>query len=188
MNNQEIEETQDIDELVTDSANSEIETNESGEDDNNEASTKKSNNSNFKALYKSNKEKEALLAQREQELSEAQEELQQWRELNPDTVEDLSSKKDIDSMKEEIFTTKTPEAEPHLKEIRETMKEYSMDLKTAWKFVKMDLPEESKTKTDFNVSKTKAPKETDLTKISPEDALNLSKEDRAKWRAANWWN
>jgi hypothetical protein len=185
MTNQEIEETQEIDEEVTTSGNTEIDTNEDGEDDNNEASTKKSNNSNFKALYKSNKENKALLAEQAEQLAEAEEELRQWRELNPETVEELSSKKDIDSMKEEIFTTKNPEAEPHLKEIRKTMLEYNMDLKTAWKFVQMDMPEESKTKKDFSIGKTTLTKNSDFTKINPADALKLSKEDQSKWRAAN---
>jgi multidrug resistance efflux pump len=143
-------ENQEIDEEVIDSANGENDNEISGEEENNESSAKK-NNSNFKALYKSNKEKEALLSQREQELAEAQEELRQWRELNPETVQDLNSKKDIDSMKEEIFTTKNPEAEPHMDEIRKTMLSYNMDLKTAWKFVKMDIPQESSSKKDFNI-------------------------------------
>lgn len=176
-----------LDEEVTASVNDETDTNDEGEDNNNDTSTKKSNNSNFKALYKSNKEKEKLLAERENELREAQEELEEWRKLNPETVEDLNSKKDIDSIKEEMFTVKNPDAEPHMKDIRKTMDTYNMDLKTAWKFVKMDIPEESKSKQDFNIGKTVVSKATDLTKISPEDALNLSKTDQSKWRKANWW-
>lgn len=182
MSNQEF-----LDEEVTASVEDETDNNDSGEDDNNDASTKKSNQSNFKALYKSNKEKEALLSQREQELAEAQEELRQWRELNPETAEEFGSKKDISSVKEEIFTIKNPEAEPHLEAIRKAMSTHNMDLNTAWKFVKMDIPQESKSKQDFNIWKSTISKNTDLTKISPEDALNLSKEDQSKWRKVNGW-
>jgi len=139
-----------LDEEVEASVNDET-INEEGEDYNNESSTKKSNQSNFKALYKSNKEKERLLAEKEDELLNAQEELKQWRELNPDTVEELDSKKDISSVKEEIFTIKNPDAEPYIKDIQKTMKQYNMDINTARKFVKMDIPQESKSKNEFSI-------------------------------------
>ena len=178
---------QEIDEEVTASVwEDETDNEDTGEEENNETSAKK-NNSNFKALYKSNKEKEALIAERDAELAKARKELEEWRNLNPETAEELNSKKDIDSVKEEIFVLKNTDAEPYLKDIRKTMSEYGMDINTAWKFVKMDIPEESKTKQDFNIGKTTVSKNTDLTKISPEDALNLSKEDQSKWRVANWW-
>lgn len=175
-----------IDEEVTASDIVETDNEDSGEEENNETSAKK-NNSNFKALYKSNKEKEKLLAERESELEQARAELEEWRNLNPETAEELGSKKDINSIKEELFTTKNPDAEPYIDNIRKTMSKYGMDIKEAWKFVKMDIPEESKTKNDFSIWKTTVNKKTDLTKISPEDALNLSKEDQSKWRKANWW-
>jgi len=182
MENQEI-----LDEEVTAStSDSETETTESGEEDNNKTSAKK-NNSNFKALYKSNKEKEQQLAEANEKLAEREAELEEWRNLNPDTVEDLSSKKDIASMKEDIFVWNNSDAEPHLKEIRKTMLDHNMDLKKAWKFVKMDIPVESKTTKEFSVWKTVLPKTTDFTKISETDSLNLSVTDRSKWRKANWW-
>jgi len=149
MNDQEIEETQEIDELDTDSGETETDDTIQEEDDNNTSAKK--NNSNFKALYRSNKENKALLAQQAELLAEKEEELNQWREFNPEIVEELDSKKDISSIKEEMFTIKNPDAEPHLKDIRKTMLEYNMDINKAWKFVKMDIPEESKSKTDFNI-------------------------------------
>lgn len=176
-----------FDEEVTASTwESETDNNESGEVENNESSAKK-NNSNFKALYKSNKEKEQLLAEKNSELEKVRAELDEWRNLNPDTVEELDSKKDISSVKEEIFSMKNPEAETHMTDIRKTMSEYGMDINKAWKFVKMDIPEESKTTKEFSVWKTALPKTTDFTKISDSDSLNLSPTDRAKWRKANWW-
>lgn len=182
MDNLEIDE-----EVIASIWEDETDNNESGEENNNETSAKK-NNSNFKALYKSNKEKEALLAQKDDELEQVKAELEEWRRLNPDTAEDLGSKKDIDSMKEEIFTTKYPDAEPHLKEIRKTMLKYSMDLKEAWKFVKIDIPEESKTKNDFSIWKNKPATKIDLSKVEFKDIFtDLTKEQRSEWRKLNWY-
>jgi len=67
------------------------------------------------------------------------------------------------------------------------MLKHNMDIKEAWKFVKMDIPEESKTTQEFSVWKTALPKTADFTKISEEDSIKLSKSDRSKWRKANWW-
>ena len=62
-----------------------------------------------------------------------------------------------------------------------------MDLEDAWTFVKSKLPPESKTKKDFDLSnKTPTPKK-DLKDISPEESVNLSKEDRSKWRKLHGW-
>jgi len=62
-----------------------------------------------------------------------------------------------------------------------------MDFDEAWTFVQAKLPPESKSKKDFDTSTktTKLPK--DLTKVSPEDALLLPKEEQSKWRKANGW-
>lgn len=62
-----------------------------------------------------------------------------------------------------------------------------MDFDEAWTFVQAKLPAESKSKKDFDTSTkaTKLPK--DLSKVSAEDALSLSKEDQARWRKANKW-
>lgn len=125
--------------------------NEESDTDDNESESKKST-SNFKALYKSNKEKEKMIAQKDEELSSALEELKQWRELNAGTANEIDKSKDVDSIKEEVFTLKNPDAEPYIKEIRATMSKYGMSHNDAWKFVKSDIPAESRSKKDFDTS------------------------------------
>lgn len=160
---------------------------ESAQDENNESWANKSK-SNFKALYKSNKEKERLLAQKDEELANALQELQQWRELNADTAKDLDKSKDVDSIKEEIFTLKNPEAEPFLKQIREAMNAHNMDYAKAWKFVKMDIPQESVTKKDFNIWNQAPKKAIDLKNLKFEETWDLTKEQRSEWRKLHWYS
>ena len=62
-----------------------------------------------------------------------------------------------------------------------------MDYEDAWKFVKASLPQESVSKKEFSVQSKSPAIPKDLTKISPEDALSLPKEQRALWRKANGW-
>lgn len=177
---------QETDELEQDSSvDDETVTEESESEENNDSDTKKSNSSNFKALSKSKRELERKLATKDEELARAQEELRQWRELNTDTAKDLDKAKDVDSIKEEIFTLKNPDAEPYLKEIRATMVEFNTDYAKAWKFVKSDIPAESKSKRDFELSNHTPKKQVDISKVSEADSVDLSKEDRAKWRKLN---
>ena len=49
---------------------------------------------------------------------------------------------------------------------------------------KVDLPEESKTTTEFNIWKNKIGTK-DLSKVSAEDALKLSPEKQREWRKIN---
>jgi hypothetical protein len=67
------------------------------------------------------------------------------------------------------------------------MKEFWCDRNRAWKFVKSEIPETSKTKKDFNLW-TKAPTiRKQLKDVSPEEALNLSKEQQSEWRKLKGW-
>lgn len=181
MENQEL-----LDEEIIASEDIETNDNEEGEGEENNASPNK-NQSNFKALYKANKEKEALLKEKEEQLANALAELEEWRRLNPEVSEDLKGKKDLSSIEDRIFWIENPDAKPYLKEIKATMKEYWVDYDKAWKLVKIDLPEESKSKRDFDIWSKAPAKAKDFTKVTAEEALKLSKEDRAKWRQANWW-
>jgi len=180
--NQEIEETQEIDEYTDDS----IVTDEISEEGEEEETTpnKKKNKSNFNSLYKKTKELETSLTDKEKELEAANAELEEWRNLNPDVEEERQENKKVSNLELSIFALKNPEAEPHLEAIKETMKEYSCNEAKAWKLVKVDLPEESKTTTDFNVWKGKISTK-DLSKVSPEDALKLSPEKQREWRKIN---
>ena len=150
---------------------------------------KKKNTSNFKALYKKAQELERENASKDEKLAILEAELEEWRNLNPEVQETLQSKKDLASMQEQIFFVKNPDAEPYAKDINKTMKEYNLPnspewISKAWKLVKSEIPEESKTKTDFNIWK-KAVTKKNLKDVTPEEALELPKEERRKWRELN---
>lgn len=176
-------ENQEIDELSNDSV--EDETLENGEEGEEQTPDKK-NKSNFKNLYKKTKELESTLSEKDKELAEAKAELEEWKKLNPELEEEKQNNKKSESMELKIFWLENPEAKPHLEEIRNTMKEYGVDYEKAWKLVKVDLPEESKTKTDFNIWKSNVNTK-DLSKVSAKDALNLSPEKQREWRKINLW-
>lgn len=180
MDNQEIEETQEIDELDTDSI-VEDEIVDNGEEEKKTAPDKKKNKSNFNNLYKKTKELEKLLESKEEELASKTASLKEWEDLNPEIKEDKKNNEEVDNLKVSIFTIKNPESEPHLTEIQKVMKDYNIDIDKAWKLVKIDLPEESKTKTDFDIWKNNISKK-DLKNVTPEEALKLPKDKQREWR------
>jgi hypothetical protein len=153
--------------------------NEEGMDE--EPTSSKKSNSNFKALYKAKKELETQLSDKDQKLADALAELEEWRNLNPEYSEDLKSNKKVSTLEQDIFVLKNPDAEPHIKAIKETMDEYNCDFKKAWKLVKVDLPEESKTTKEFSLN-NKVNLKKDLSKITPEEAMELPKDKRREWR------
>lgn len=185
--------TEEVIELDNDSVENNETIDTEAQDDNNESWTNK-NKSNFKALYKSNKEKERLLTLEQEEKArilaekEALElEVKQWRELNAWTANEIDKSKEIDSVKEDIFILKNPEAEKYLKEVRDTCKKYNMTYNEAWKFVKVDIPTESLTKTDFNIWKNPVKKVIDYSKVEMKDTGEFTKEQRAEWRKVHWF-
>jgi len=172
-------------EILDESADDSIVTDEISEEGKGEVTTpNKKNKSNFNSLYKKAKELETSLTAKDEELASAKAELEEWRNLNPEIDGENKSSKEVDNLKLSIELLKTPEAEPHLKEIQNTMKEYKCDFKKAWKLVKVDLPEESKSTTEFNIWKNNNISK-DLSKVSPEDALKLSPEKQREWRKVN---
>jgi len=56
-----------------------------------------------------------------------------------------------------------------------------MDREKAWKFVKMDIPVESVSKTDFDIKQREVSSK-NLKDVSPEEALNLPKDKKREWR------
>lgn len=181
MDNQEIEETQGTDEQDTGSTKSETVTEgKEGE----ETTPDKKNKSNFNSLYKKTKELEALNASKDKELADANAELKEWRELNPEEDGEFKANKNSEALELKVFWLENPDAKPHLEAIKETMKEYGITEAKAWKLVKIDLPEESKTTTEFSVWKN-AVNTKDLSKVSADDALKLSPEKQREWRRIN---
>lgn len=179
MENQEI-----LDEEVI-ASNDEVETDdeENGEGLDNKPNK---NKSNFKELYKKTKEQEKALLEKEERLASLEAELNEWRNLNPELADNLKANKEISDINEKIFVLENAEAKPHLKEIKQTMKEFNVWYEKAWKLVKVDLPEESITKNDFSIWKTNVNKK-DLSKVTPEEALELPKEKRREWRKIHWY-
>lgn len=151
------------------------------EDANNTSSQEsKKNESNFKALYKSNKEKEKALAENKALIAKQASELEEWRNLNPDyhpKGEDRTAKMEV-----EIFGLKNPDAQSHIDDVRATALEYGLPLDKAWKIVKADLPTESKSVNDFDFKSAPVIVKKSLADITPEQALKLPKEQQAKWR------
>lgn len=174
-----------LDEEVT-ASDEDIETGNEEEGEGEETTPNKKNNSNFKALYKKTKELETQLSERDQKLADALAELEEWRNLNPELSEDLKSNKKVSTLEQDIFVLKNPDAEPHLKAIKETMEEYNCDFKKAWKLVKVDLPEESKTTKEFSIN-NKVNLKKDLSKLTPEEAIELPKDKRREWRKLHWY-
>lgn len=142
-------------------------------------------------------EYEAKEARKEaQELKAQLEQLKEWaNSLYQDESQKPFTKKEeakvddkAEKLETKIFLLENSEAKAHIEEIMSVKSKFpGMELEDAWTFVKSKLPVESVTKKDFDTSTkaTRLPK--DLTKVSAEEALELSKEDRAKWRKANGW-
>lgn len=150
------------------------------EDDDNTSSQKSKNESNFKALYKSNKEKEKALAEKEALIAQQARELEEWRNLNPDYVKETSVKEDDRDIR--LFRLENPEAKEHLDSVKETAREYNLPLEKAWKIVKAELPKESKSINDFDFKSEPIKVKKTLAEITPEQALKLPKDQLARWQ------
>lgn len=161
------------------------------------------NKSNWKNLSKAKKDLEKKLAEKDKVIDSYKSELEQvkewanslywdWEEKPftkkeaKEALQDITSRESPESVF--IFYQKNPEAIEHSDEILDTMKEYKVDRDKAWKIVKVDIPVESKSKNDFNLS-SKTPKlPKDLTKVKIEDTKDMTPEQRADWRKANWFS
>lgn len=150
------------------------------EDTDNISSQKTKNESNFKALYKSNKEKERILAEKERLIAEQTRELEEWRNLNPEYAPVVSNKQDELEIK--VFKLENPESKEHLDTIKKTALEYNIPFDKAWKIVKAELPEKSKSNDDFDFKSEPIRVKKTLAEITPEQALKLPKEQLAKWQ------
>lgn len=160
--------------------------------------SERKNTSNWKKMTEAKKAAEFELRKAREEKVQLQAELQKLQDWANSLYEDESQKpftkkeeKKIDDQAErlekKIFLIENKEAKEYLDDIDSVRSKYNMDFDDAWSFVKSKLPPESKSKKDFELS-NKTPKiNKDITKLSPEEALKLSKDDQAKWRKANGW-
>jgi len=151
-------------------------------DDNTSSQESKKNESNFKALYKSNKEKEKALAEKEALISEQSRELQEWRNLNPEYVSQNNGTDKTAEMQAEIFGLKNPESQEHLASVRAIAKEYGLPLDKAWKIVKADLPTGSKSSSDFDFKSAPVVVKRSIKDIKESEVGKLSEADQSKWR------
>lgn len=167
------------------------------------------NKSNWKNLSKAKKDLERKLSEKDKVLAEKDkvidsyksevEQLKEWAnslywdwEEKPFTkkeakeaLEDVTSRESPEDVF--IFYQKNAEAIEYKDEIVQTMKDYKVDRDKAWKIVKVDIPVESKSKNDFNLS-SKTPKlPKDLTKVKIEDTKDWTPKERSEWRKANWF-
>lgn len=161
-------------------------------------SERKKNSSNWKKMSEAKKAAEIELRKEREEKAQIKAELQKLQDWANSLYEDENQKpftkkeeKKIDDQAErlekKIFLIENKEAKEYLDDIDAVRAKYNMDFEDAWTFVKSKLPPESKSKKDFDLS-NKTPKiQKDITKLSPEEALKLSKEEQAKWRKANGW-
>lgn len=159
---------------------------------------KSKNTSNWKQLSEKKKELERELhSEREEKalLLKQLKEVKKWANSlygewqKPFEVEEeiaVSEKKE-EKLEQKIFLLENKEAKEHLDDVISVRKKYNMDYEDAWKFVKASLPQESVSKKEFSVQSKSPAIPKDLTKVSPEDALSLPKEQRALWRKANGW-
>lgn len=182
---------QDFEEVIDEQNISSNDDNQNGEDGE-ETTPNKKNQSNFKALYNKARELEKEIASKDERLATAEAELEEWRNLNPEVTDDFKSKKEYSWLQEKIFYIENPEAKTYAKEILNTLKEYNLPnddkwYTKAWKLVKSDIPEESKSKTDFNIGKNNISKK-NLKDVTPEEALELPKDKKREWRKLNWFS
>lgn len=149
------------------------------------------NKSNFKALSKKAKLLEAELAEKNREI----ESIKEWANSLYDETEKPFTKKEAQEEKTAsetlddvvLFYTDNPDAKEYKDDILEAMKTYKIDREKAWKFVKSDIPQESKTKREFSSQQKAPPVKKDLSKITLEETWSLTPEERAQWRKQNWW-
>jgi len=193
-----IEEEEVLDQESPDSETNDgsVSQNESDSDD--DTSDERKNTSNWKKMTEVKKSLERDLKSEREEKAQLSSELAKLKDWANSLYEDPSQQpftkqeeevlgSKTDKLEERLFLIENKEAKEYIEDVNAARSRYHMDFDEAWTFVQAKLPPQSKSKTDFDLSSkaTKLPK--DLTKVSPEDALTLSKADQTLWRKANKW-
>ena len=172
----------DIDDVATTEPNpSSTEIEIEWEDDNTSQQESK-NESNFKKLYKSNKEKEKALAEALAEKAELARELKEWRELNPDIAWEKSSSKSNEALELKVFGLENPEAKEHLSKVKEASNLYWLPFEKAWTLVKAELPKPSESTSDFDLRSSPNKVKKSMKDVTAEEALKLSPAQQSEWR------
>ena len=169
---------------TTDSKNDDV------SDDN--TSDERKNTSNWKKMNEAKKELARELKSEREEKVQLQSELAELKDWANSLYEDESQKPftekeeiledKAEKLEQKIFLLETQEAKDHIDEIKSTKAKYNMDFDEAWTFVQAKLPAESKSKKDFETTSRSSRIPKDLSKVSDEEALSLSREQQREWR------
>lgn len=187
---QELEIEMDADQSTNESNGTEDSQNDdtSGED----TTSEHKNKSNWKKMAEKLKATEKALANKDRELEEVKtwaNSLYEDEAQKPFTKKEAIQEKVSNETLDDVVTfyQKYPEALELKDEILATMKEFWCDRNKAWKYVKSDIPETSKTKKDFNLWTKTPPVKKQLKDLDAEEALKLSKAEQSEWRKLNGW-
>lgn len=172
----------DIDDVATTEPNPSSTEIEIEWDDDNTSQQESKNESNFKKLYKSNKEKEKALAEKEALIAEQARELKEWRELNPDIAWEKSSNKGTEVLIEKVFILENKDAAEHINLVRAKANQYWMPLEEAWDLVKAKLPKPSESTSDFDLRSSPNKVKKSMKDVTAEEALKLSPAQQSEWR------
>lgn len=170
---------------TTDSKNDDV------SDDN--TSDERKNTSNWKKMNEAKKELARELKSEREEKVQLQSELAKLKDWANSLYEDESQKPftkkeetilddKAEKLEQKIFLLENKEAKDHIDEIKSTKAKYNMDFDEAWTFVQAKLPAESKSKKDFETTSRSSRIPKDLSKVSDEEALSLSREQQREWR------
>ena len=170
---------------TTDSKNDDV------SDDN--TSDERKNTSNWKKMNEAKKELARELKSEREEKIQLQSELAKLKDWANSLYEDESQKPftkkeetilddKAEKLEQKIFLLENKEAKDHIDEIKSTKAKYNMDFDEAWTFVQAKLPAESKSKKDFETTSRSSRIPKDLSKVSDEEALSLSREQQREWR------
>ena len=176
----------DTEEQIDTGSDSDVETIETDVDDTSDDSQDtdspeekaKKNKSNWKKVS----EKAKLADKLQEELEQAKAELEEWRELNPDTAKSLTEQKRLDSMESRLFFAENPDAKEH-KERLDALVSKSKGALTrdeAWELIKPSIPKESESKSNFSTKSQPVNTKKDLKDLTPDEAWKLT--DKAKYR------
>ena len=187
-----------LDQELTNSEENADTSSENEVDSDDDTTDERKNQSNWKKMSETKKALERDLRSEREEKAQLTSELKELKDWANSLYEDDAQKpftkqeeqvidSKADKLESKIFLLENKEAKEHMDDIQTVRAKYNMDFDEAWTLVQAKLPPESKTKKDFDVARQTPRLPKDLTKVSPEDALNLSKEDQTKWRKANGW-
>ena len=187
------EEEIDLDQDDSSSESDDTTDSQNGDVSDDDTSDERKNTSNWKKMNEAKKELARELKSEREEKVQLQSELAKLKDWANSLYEDESQKPftekeetilddKAEKLEQKIFLLENKEAKDHIDEIKSTKAKYNMDFDEAWIFVQAKLPSESKSKKDFETTSRSSRIPKDLSKVSDEEALSLSREQQREWR------